>query len=633
MKQFKLFDEEINFSDDECRYRDIDYKYSERGKQAYDEFNLFYKESDKSQPEVFLDEFIEECGNLVSRNVDLLHQDLVEAGVYNYSRDRLIEQYSENIFGHWLQAVQLLSQRFQEIIDAGNGEIKNRDIRKNNRGQWVGGGFNVGGAIRGAVTAGVFNNISGLGHSAVNAIGNTATRSRVRKELRSLVNRKEYFEGISELLYITIKDFERICAYVISLETDIDVAQYNDQDILEQNNILDSLKYITSDREIKNLIICCIQIYPYNKEVYKIAIDRYGDSDCAIEKISEFFNISIRPYKEEILKKVVGEVDYEKEDSMLEAQKKLRDSEQALGVTIPELTQKISQGLQNYDIKMRTVYDIGTTYKEDKQSPTSIIEGSSWVCSTREEAIVINQKIKEIKKIYNNIDIKNEISIEKGRSQILEIAINYNIGNDILEELKDRLNRIDLEAKTVLGEVYSTREEALAERTKVVNGKKYESEVIAEKVRDELQIITQAKELCSYNASTLNKIETLKKLYELKLKTDQGKNAILNTEMEIISDHENLKVQSGDIGKSIISFVLSIIISFCVAIVAVPIGLSAGTIWKIVTIMAVISVIYNLNDKFKEIKASILAQSTLKKIDKIATIINNKVYFYVNEDN
>lgn len=632
MKQFLLYDKDITFSDAECRYRDIDHRYSERGKQTGNKFLLFYKETDKSDPEIFLENFTKTCGELISENVDLLHQDLVNTQIYNYSRDRLIEQYSEIIFGHWLQDVQLLNQRFQEIIDEGNDEIQDREIRKNSRRQWVGGGFGVGGAIKGAATAGVFNGISGIGHSTLNIIGNTVTRSKVRGELNRLINKIEYYEGISEVLCLTIKEFENIYVDIILKETEIEIEQYFEQDMLEQNGMLDSLKYITNDREIKDILIKCIQIYPYNHEIYKFAVDKYGDADCAIEKISDFFNVSIRYYKEEIVRKNVGEVNYENEESMLRAKKELQYMEKKLGVKMPELTQQLNIGLQKYDIKMRTVYDISSAYEKGEKKAADIVVGPSWVCSTREEAAENKRQVEKIKEIYNKIDFSNEASIENGQTQILEIAINYDLGNQILAELKDRLEEIDLEARTVLGVVYSTRIEAVAEQAKVVNGKKYESEATARYVTEELQKVEQLKKSCFYSEGIINKISTLKELYQLRLKTDQGKNEILNTEKEIIREYQELKISSGNIGKSIFSFIISVIISIVVAIFAIPFGLSAGIVGIIITILSVIGVIsYNV-DKFNEIKENIIAKTTLIKLDGLISIRENKVYFYTNGD-
>lgn len=81
-----------------------------------------------------------------------------------------------------------------------------RAYRKEMRGRWEGGGFGVGGAIKGAVTAGAMNAVEGGFHSAANLIGNTftsiATHSSARSKIDIFCNKAEsVLSSISALLY------------------------------------------------------------------------------------------------------------------------------------------------------------------------------------------------------------------------------------------------------------------------------------------------------------------------------------------------------------------------------------------------------------------------------------------------
>lgn len=83
-----------------------------------------------------------------------------------------------------------------------------RAYRKEMRGRWEGGGFGVGGAIKGAVTAGAMNAAAGGFHSTVNLIGNTftsiATHSSARSKVDTFCNKTQSaLSSISALLYDT----------------------------------------------------------------------------------------------------------------------------------------------------------------------------------------------------------------------------------------------------------------------------------------------------------------------------------------------------------------------------------------------------------------------------------------------
>lgn len=83
-----------------------------------------------------------------------------------------------------------------------------RAYRKEMRGRWEGGGFGVGGAIKGAVTAGAMNAAAGGFHSTVNLIGNTftsiATHSSARSKVDTFVIKPNLLYHLSVLYCMTL---------------------------------------------------------------------------------------------------------------------------------------------------------------------------------------------------------------------------------------------------------------------------------------------------------------------------------------------------------------------------------------------------------------------------------------------
>ena len=71
-----------------------------------------------------------------------------------------------------IKALGKLEKSYNDVIDQEKSEQEYRQLRKECRNRWEGGGFGLEGAIKGAVTAGALNLASGTMHSIFNGIGN-----------------------------------------------------------------------------------------------------------------------------------------------------------------------------------------------------------------------------------------------------------------------------------------------------------------------------------------------------------------------------------------------------------------------------------------------------------------------------
>lgn len=107
--------------------------------------------------------------------------DLLEVAVDS----ELIETYGEN-GEKAINAIEALRKSYDDISERQRLEKEYRQLRKECRGRWQGGGFGVGGAIKGAVTAGAMNAVGGAMHSAFNAVGNITSSMISNKEKRTI---------------------------------------------------------------------------------------------------------------------------------------------------------------------------------------------------------------------------------------------------------------------------------------------------------------------------------------------------------------------------------------------------------------------------------------------------------------
>lgn len=83
-----------------------------------------------------------------------------------------------------------LNRNNDAITEQQHAEKEYREARKASRGRWRGGGFGLGGALKGAATAGALNAVSGFGHDLVNSAGNLSSALDASNAKPICTNRK-----------------------------------------------------------------------------------------------------------------------------------------------------------------------------------------------------------------------------------------------------------------------------------------------------------------------------------------------------------------------------------------------------------------------------------------------------------
>ena len=112
-----------------------------------------------------------------------------------------------------------------------------RQVRKESRGRVVGGGFGLGGAIKGMAQAGMMNAASGIAHSAFNAVGNVGSGIAASSDKAAIY--KKYKEPLNTALMQDLYDIRNairtalqkeagiVCKYVTDSEYDKAKAIWN----------------------------------------------------------------------------------------------------------------------------------------------------------------------------------------------------------------------------------------------------------------------------------------------------------------------------------------------------------------------------------------------------------------------
>jgi len=192
-----LFGQQISFSEAQDRYSRLVSAYINALFATTTEFTTWYHAC--GSIEKVLQGYVSEADRLISKYVDgPLYEQLLDLEIYDVGK----ETYRDNCMV--LEPAQTACRRFkgliQKVNDAKDAEIEYRESRKQNRSRVVGGGFGLGGALKGMATAGAINAVTGMGHSVVNAFGNVGSSLSAASSKYSIYKDEETFNCLCAAL-------------------------------------------------------------------------------------------------------------------------------------------------------------------------------------------------------------------------------------------------------------------------------------------------------------------------------------------------------------------------------------------------------------------------------------------------
>lgn len=172
MLKYDLLGQTVVFEDAAERYYDLLFASNQACLKASQQFKAWY--SQRGNIQAVLDGYLPFAESLVEQMAFRpLFSQLAACEIYDMSE----ETYWKRCIGlgESESALETVERQYNQILRQQNAEQEYRADRKAGRGRWVGGGFGLGAALKGATQAAALNAVSSLGHSAFNAIGNAGS--------------------------------------------------------------------------------------------------------------------------------------------------------------------------------------------------------------------------------------------------------------------------------------------------------------------------------------------------------------------------------------------------------------------------------------------------------------------------
>jgi hypothetical protein len=378
--------------------------------------------------------------------------------IYDVDLNTFVKKY--HITSTWKQRYDIIAADYQKIIRAQQQEAGYRDLRKESRGKWVGGGFGLDGAIEGAIKAGAMNMLSGVGHSVVNAAGNAISATNASSKKSDLYNKpltKEFLcSGIfvsvllmHNSLWTLLKDRGRKSsdsrAVPCLVSNNAESVGATVKNFPQMGN--DAILNILPELFLKN---------PYNEDLYTALLLKFGDVNSELEEIADYFGVTnLKSTKERTLENLYQKLQSElsaSEKKALVARETFSKECEFYGQT--EVGEKrlsdIDAVLTDYDLKARTVDGL--------------------TMDSREKANEARNEIRQIKKLLSGLDYENsEKNAIEAKKRLEGYEAKSVIAPKYLEKLKSSLINFDEQARSVLcggkAVIFDTREEAGKFRT------------------------------------------------------------------------------------------------------------------------------------------------------------------------
>lgn len=218
-----------------------------------------------------------------------LVQKLVQYGIYDYDFDNFVNACGGEILLDRSDAYHSILRQEDNVDSYAQDLAYQRDRERSSRSQWVGGGFGVKGAIKGAVTAGALNAATGAFRSIGDGITDASDRSNVQSKYNAIVNEKNKSNLINAFInclgVAEFKFFE-----ILGKKTGWNSDGVLAINVNEGTAKLRNLEHIKDKSTREKILIELLSDYPFMDDAIKYALSNYAEYDFNIGDLLHYVN-------------------------------------------------------------------------------------------------------------------------------------------------------------------------------------------------------------------------------------------------------------------------------------------------------------------------------------------------------
>lgn len=250
--------------------------------------------------DTFVHSFPKDFSGMFKEAIDRMNEFLSEIQIFGVTQDELTP-YAEKYCGHTYLELRGIMAQYGEIVGEQEEMRQYRQARKDGRGRWVGGGFGLTGAAKGAMKAGAANMATGALHSIGNAIGNMGSAISAANAKSALFN-----SGIDVCLANSIqKDILGVHLAAIDiinarrLQKNCKFTEEENQTARKiQLDLEQGLVFRNSERAA---VIRMLATYPFQADYYRTAVKLFPTEIENMREFATLFGFDIDDFYREML--------------------------------------------------------------------------------------------------------------------------------------------------------------------------------------------------------------------------------------------------------------------------------------------------------------------------------------------
>jgi len=292
MAKFTLNQHEVLVAPDRVAYNAIRCKYQSFATGAAEKFSIEYDKNFKS-----IDDVHEQCTNVVMAlllpAMDEAIRDLVAYEIYDVNVSEFESYFSP--FFSWDDDFSIIDDKYLEIVLQTAELDAYRAARRESRGKWVGGGFGMGGAIKGAMQAGALNMAAGAAHGLFNmaAKGFSAIENKLKKS--DLFNDPRTKAHLVDAVYRVVFNTHFALIHALNDKNPDCVAGIvSDADSAKATRLYENVAAgrVPSGTTTK-VILEAFRLNPYDESFYRYWFKTHGDNAGELESLENYFGVHV----------------------------------------------------------------------------------------------------------------------------------------------------------------------------------------------------------------------------------------------------------------------------------------------------------------------------------------------------
>lgn len=480
--EFSICGQSVEISNDELHAHKLHAMYIDRAQRASSEFMRKYKGYQTWRN--FVTTGPREGYEIIASEFDFAAKRLVREGKYGVTSDSLYDKYGEAVLEPWNDLVDGIVELMERTNDMANQARQARELRKATRGQVVGGGFGVSGAVKGMAMAGAANIASGSVHSVANAIGNVRTQKEIARQEAKLYADEGFQKSVCERLYTVV---ERIGA-CLAVEYGIDSDEVQPRNKAMAENLMQNYSMVPKKERLE-VLLHALYCDKYQEAVYEHLLVEFEGAEAAAE-IGRMFGMgeAIDRISTQALSKMIpspqelsarsldSKVEllqkYRKKRDRLEVKKRL-PAEETLELSIIEAcapanwdltpAQDIQNVLQDIQEKKRA-YNVGITADIERTLAEKLLDAktvSGKVYESVEKADEVRAELDHVLQLCKNMESKSYDDLIALQTQIDSDCkySPYEYAGDMMVALRENIRKADIARRTFQGQLYKSVED------------------------------------------------------------------------------------------------------------------------------------------------------------------------------